>query len=56
VEIQIPTYLVLRGSTAPARPQLAGSSKGSARTVGGAGKKTVAKGGKKKTKKRVAAN
>jgi LacI family transcriptional regulator len=52
VEIQIPTYLVLRGSTAPARPRLAGSSKGSARAVGGS-KKTVAKGGKKKSKKRV---
>jgi LacI family repressor for deo operon, udp, cdd, tsx, nupC, and nupG len=56
VEIQIPTYLVLRGSTAPALPTPAGSSKKSKRAVGVAGKKTVAKGGRKKTKKRVAAN
>jgi DNA-binding LacI/PurR family transcriptional regulator len=53
VEIQIPTYLVLRGSTAPARPQARReNSKKPARTGVGK-KKTVGKGSRAKTKKRV---
>jgi LacI family transcriptional regulator len=54
VEIQIPTYLVLRGSTA--RALVEGPAKKSGRAGNKAGvKKAAGKGGKKKTRKRTAA-
>ena len=56
VEIQIPTYLVTRGSTAPARVIQSSTSKRARKTERRGGKKAPTKSSGNKVKKRVKAN